>query len=1338
MVFAQNTSEKRKFLIALDDASELAKLKIEPFQVEYEKTFNNAQVSSELLKKVYSVSCLNCRKMNPNNPTNQIHPLDETNFIKVVKEQINSLIYVEHDIELEPLSDKPSDYDSTSVWSWAFDKDHLNFFEAWEQLLPSDPTVKVAVLDWNLDFDHIDMCANIDTHDGLPALYQGHYSGDFTPTTHYEAIHNHFYDGDPDCGFNGGDVAPYFSNYNTHGNMVTSIIAAEADNGIGIPGMAYNKAKISFYQAQNTSIFNAILDAANKGITVINLSFATGMTYTGYSETFQEVINEAYTKGLLIVAAAGNFGLTANNGYNISAIEHVFPASFSNVLSVTLSGNDETGVLHGKNLIKQHNTNRAVDITAGGHHMQRLDYQYEDHILIDRSSGTSSAAPVVTALAALIKSVNPALNNKQIEYIIKATAKNIYNESTPETDNSVTKEHKGLGAGLVNAGEAVKMARTFDGSTAVPYCLITKNNRAFISANKQNNSVEFEGIAEGGTITWSHTGRGTLKYPGNNPNATNATYYASADDYAEVMVIMTVTKNDAVYGDVTYESYAYITISDSEYGIERLFCSVEGQEIHLSVLDLNMSDDYRYKEYEYIWELSNSQAGTLTANGTSAVFIPSSQMNQNVSITVYARPYRRTSTNPIQKALDSEGLRRRIMVFRPSSTNLPEAEKIILCGGNKIGIEQQEGISYSWFPSFGLTNPYSSSTFAEPEEPTTYILTCTSQKCASQKASYEFEIKPTYYKNKIAIVSKDEVWEKNASYRDAVIIKSGATLTIKNATIRFGADVNYEGHYPQDFNVTKGIVVEEGAKLILENATLTARNFCDGMFWGGIEVRSLNGKHGEVVMKNSSIEYANVGIYFGKKYHDFLDVQIPYNGSGLAKIENSEFKHNLKSMVFTTSQSSSSTNRVELLNNMFATNYNEDGFETDKFISITESHGILISGNTFIDEKINTDDFLELTTNPFSVEAIHSFNSNINVIGNTFINLKSGVNAYGLGGSKSLVVKNNTFNYTYSAISLQGVPYAEISNNTIVCFNPNEDIVKKEWKDNVLVEYPSYAVFSAASPGTLIFNNMLTALPDNNALGMLNISRGIIIQNSGEGGATISNNSIEGFGVAMEVQYDNPKLRFTCNEFIDNNNGVFLNIGTEGLLAHQSSTCSGLTNNPEEIYFPNNQFIVSPTKENVFSHIYTDHDVYSADGNRTRYIDDSNTENRPELIAEGIDYSVCASQKSADKNKKCYIEVADVYSVEKLKQTITTLTDEVIKTELKNKVIRYYLHNNQLNEAIDFVKNINTDEAKRQLIAMYYELGEKEKASQLLKTLPTENNERFIELFEELLTALIK
>jgi len=102
-----------------------------------------------------------------------------------------------------------------------------------------------------------------------------------------------------------------------HGTHVAGIIAAAANNGPsyqigggGIAGVGYNSRIIALKVLDASGsgsvldVARAIIYAADRGARVINLSLGSYF----YSQTEQDAINYAWSKGALVVAAAGNDG----------------------------------------------------------------------------------------------------------------------------------------------------------------------------------------------------------------------------------------------------------------------------------------------------------------------------------------------------------------------------------------------------------------------------------------------------------------------------------------------------------------------------------------------------------------------------------------------------------------------------------------------------------------------------------------------------------------------------------------------------------------------------------------------------------------------------------------------------------------------------------------------------------------------------------------------------------------------------------------------------------------------------------------------------------------------
>lgn len=200
-----------------------------------------------------------------------------------------------------------------------------------------------------------------------------------------------------------------------HGTHVSGIIAAEANNGVGIAGIASGcrlmplRAEFRVGRGrflQNDDVAAAIVYAADNGADVINLSL--GDTVNAF--LMQDAIEYAYNRGCVLVAAAGNSSEPGS----------YYPAALKNVLSV--ASLDKNLQLGGSNF------GASIDIAAPGEEILSTD------INIDQSSptsgysyqsGTSMAAAHISGVTALLISANPSCNNTEIQQWLTATARQL-------------------------------------------------------------------------------------------------------------------------------------------------------------------------------------------------------------------------------------------------------------------------------------------------------------------------------------------------------------------------------------------------------------------------------------------------------------------------------------------------------------------------------------------------------------------------------------------------------------------------------------------------------------------------------------------------------------------------------------------------------------------------------------------------------------------------------------------------------------------------------------------------------------------------------------------------
>ena len=196
-----------------------------------------------------------------------------------------------------------------------------------------------------------------------------------------------------------------------HGSLVTGIIGASTNNGIGISAVNWNVAiipyRVVYYDGSiySSDVAAAIYAAADVGADVINLSLGGTTNDTVVSNA----IAYALSKGTIVVAAAGNSGTTA----------YMYPASNTGVISV--------GSINYKNTVStfsQHND--RIDVVAPGELItSTADYTSCGSCYYEVVDGTSFSSPYVAGVAALAKAFYPLLTPAKFESILKYSSRDL-------------------------------------------------------------------------------------------------------------------------------------------------------------------------------------------------------------------------------------------------------------------------------------------------------------------------------------------------------------------------------------------------------------------------------------------------------------------------------------------------------------------------------------------------------------------------------------------------------------------------------------------------------------------------------------------------------------------------------------------------------------------------------------------------------------------------------------------------------------------------------------------------------------------------------------------------
>ncbi len=259
--------------------------------------------------------------------------------------------------------------------------------------------VVVAVIDTGVDFGHPDLagqswvnddevCDNLADDDG-----------------------NGFVDDCNGWDFGNEDNQPWSAGQNDHGTHVAGTIAASADNGVGVVGMA-PEVEIMDLNVDGaggmtlSGIARAVRYAADNGANIINMSLGTQPgTPSWAAQVLIDAVAHAEASGVLVVVAAGNADV------NLDA-QPVWPANIEapNMITVGASAPDDTRASFS-------NYGSPVDLFAPG--VLILSTVPGGYSFMN---GTSMASPTAAGAAAAVLSANPDLDPREVRTQLVGTA----------------------------------------------------------------------------------------------------------------------------------------------------------------------------------------------------------------------------------------------------------------------------------------------------------------------------------------------------------------------------------------------------------------------------------------------------------------------------------------------------------------------------------------------------------------------------------------------------------------------------------------------------------------------------------------------------------------------------------------------------------------------------------------------------------------------------------------------------------------------------------------------------------------------------------------------------
>jgi subtilisin family serine protease len=262
-----------------------------------------------------------------------------------------------------------------------------------------------------------------------------------------------------------------------HGTHVASLACANGGNGIGLAGGAYNcTLVVERSDLSDFSVAQSIVDATNRGADAINMSFGTDGSRPA-AHGIVEAIDYAYKRGVVLVAAAADDpieeqgdpsnvlqptgtgpDIAKGKGLDVTAAnvqdQRASFAGRGTQISIaaygTYGASDGNGPRGLFGAFPGNLTSLETGSLATGDPPCNCRALFNGDNRYAYVGGTSMAAPQVTAVAAMVRHLNPDLSAGEIIELIKRTARRSGGWNAE------------LGWGIVDAGAAIAAAQKED------------------------------------------------------------------------------------------------------------------------------------------------------------------------------------------------------------------------------------------------------------------------------------------------------------------------------------------------------------------------------------------------------------------------------------------------------------------------------------------------------------------------------------------------------------------------------------------------------------------------------------------------------------------------------------------------------------------------------------------------------------------------------------------------------------------------------------------------------------------------------------------------------------
>lgn len=326
-------------------------------------------------------------------------------------------------------------------------------FQSDDQMLARSATIVASLMSEGNSFDAI-----VTDLEGAYEYYYNQFNYYYNPEFESRHIVGDNYADKTERDYGNADVKGPDADHGTH---VAGIIGAARHNDVGIDGVANNVRIMALRvvpdgDERDKDVANAIIYAVDNGAKVINMSFGKG--YSPFKEVVDKAVKYARKKDVLLVHAAGNDG-KENDGTNnypndIFLKKGLFGPRYADNWI-------EVGALNwqgGENLAASFSNYSAenVDVFAPGVDIYSTVMGGDQY---DSYPGTSMAAPMVSGVAAILRSYFPDLSAEQVKSIImSSSAKQDLRVVKPGSEDKVPFSKLSISGGILDAFGAVNLA----------------------------------------------------------------------------------------------------------------------------------------------------------------------------------------------------------------------------------------------------------------------------------------------------------------------------------------------------------------------------------------------------------------------------------------------------------------------------------------------------------------------------------------------------------------------------------------------------------------------------------------------------------------------------------------------------------------------------------------------------------------------------------------------------------------------------------------------------------------------------------------------------------------